>query len=74
MNQMRFSKAKCKVLHLFQVNFRYVCRLVEEITESTLAEKDLSTPVDEKQNMSLQCVLVGQKAATKEEWPAGQGK
>ena len=38
---MRFSKAKCKVLHLGQSNPWYLCKLVEEPFENSAAEKDL---------------------------------
>ena len=33
-NLMRFSKAKCKVLHLVQGNLRYAYKLGEELLES----------------------------------------
>ncbi|KAK4831821.1 hypothetical protein QYF61_019344 [Mycteria americana] len=58
----KWANVKCKALHLGWGNPKYQYRLGDEWIESSPPEKDLGIQVDEKLDMSRQCVLAVQKA------------
>ena len=59
---MKFNKAKCKVLHVGQANPKHKYRLGREWNKSSPVEKDSRVLVDENLIMTQQCVLTAQKA------------
>ncbi|PKU40799.1 rna-directed dna polymerase from mobile element jockey- hypothetical protein [Limosa lapponica baueri] len=61
-NLMKFSQAKCKVLHLAHGNPKHRDRLGGEWFENSPEEKDLGVLVDENLNMSHICALETQNA------------
>jgi len=61
-NQMKFNKSMCRVLHLARNNHKYQYRLRYDLLERRSVEKDLGGLVDDRLAMSQQCVLVAKKA------------
>ncbi|PKU44285.1 rna-directed dna polymerase from mobile element jockey-like [Limosa lapponica baueri] len=75
-NLMKFNKARCRDLYVGRGNPKHKYKMGREWTESSPEEKDLAVLVDEKLNMSWQCMLTPRKAtaswaASKAAWPAG---
>ncbi|KFO89518.1 hypothetical protein N320_04322, partial [Buceros rhinoceros silvestris] len=61
-NLLKFSKAKCKVLHIGWGNSKHKYMLGREWLESSPVEKDWGILVDQKLNTSQPCALTAQKA------------
>ena len=59
---MKFSKSKCKVLHLGRNNPMHQYTLWADLLESSSTEKDLGVLVDSKETLSRHCALVAKKA------------
>ncbi|PKU42936.1 rna-directed dna polymerase from mobile element jockey- hypothetical protein [Limosa lapponica baueri] len=61
-NLMKFNKARCNVLHLVQDNPKHKYRLGQEWIENSPEEKFLGVLVDQRLNMSWQCMPTAQNA------------
>jgi len=61
-NLIRFSKGKCRVLHLGRNNLIQQYKLGADLLESSSVERDLGVLVHDRLTMSQQCALAAKKA------------
>jgi len=61
-NLMKFSKGKCRILHLGRNNPMHQYRLRADLLQSSSVERDLRVLVDDRLTISQQCALVAKKA------------
>jgi len=61
---MKFTKGKCRVLHLGMNNPMNQDRLRADLLESSSVERDLGVLVYNRLTMSQQCALVAKKATS----------
>ena len=54
-NRMKFSRNKCKVLHLGKRNQLHSYKMGDTWLSKTTSEKDLGIVVDHKLNMKAKC-------------------
>ncbi|GAB0177901.1 hypothetical protein GRJ2_000255400 [Grus japonensis] len=59
---MKFTKDKCRILHLGKNNPKHQHRLEADLLGSSTAEKDLGVLVNNKVSMGQQCAFVAKKA------------
>ncbi|CAM5112215.1 unnamed protein product [Natator depressus] len=61
-NRMKFSKDKCKILHLGRNNQLHTYKMGNDYLGRSTVERDLGVIVDHNLNMSQQCNAVAKKA------------
>ena len=61
-NRMKFSREKCKILHLRKRNPLHSYKMGETWLSKTTSKKDLGIVVDQKLNMSQPCDAAAKKA------------
>ena len=59
---MKYNKDNCRVLHLGKNNPKYQYRLWTDLLESSIGERDLGVPVNNKMTTRQHCALEAKKA------------
>ena len=61
-NLMKCNKGKCRVCHLGRNNSRFQYKVGNDLSESSVGERDLGVLVDSRMSMSQHWALVARKA------------